>query len=215
MRCSTVTPGKLATFWRRPVRRLNSVDLPEFGGPMMATTCVRAPFAWTRRVRNRASGATVAIAHSVRFLESDFRRWMAKDQVRCGFPPQCDFRAIHAIHARFAARCAAGGTMACPGRNPSSIRRRAISSGRSRRSSTPASPSRSCASVRVTGRFRRSAWCAIDTHLQHQSVSASRQARQGPGVARGRGPSITVYRTFSVVDTKSGEIFLQAHILTI
>src|SRR5258708_5651144 len=38
-RCSTVTPGKLATFWRRPVRRLNSVDLPEFGGPMMATTC--------------------------------------------------------------------------------------------------------------------------------------------------------------------------------
>src|SRR5712692_7496788 len=39
MRCSTVTPGKFATFCRNPVRRLNNVDLPEFGGPTMATTC--------------------------------------------------------------------------------------------------------------------------------------------------------------------------------
>src|SRR5579864_1628665 len=38
MRCSTVTPGKLATFWRSPVRRLNRVDLPELGGPMIAMT---------------------------------------------------------------------------------------------------------------------------------------------------------------------------------
>src|SRR5262245_44328801 len=37
MRCSTVTPGKLATFWRKPVRRLKKVDLPQFGGPTMAT----------------------------------------------------------------------------------------------------------------------------------------------------------------------------------
>src|ERR1035438_4518077 len=29
--CSTVTPGKLATFWRSPVRRLNRVVLPELG----------------------------------------------------------------------------------------------------------------------------------------------------------------------------------------
>src|SRR5277367_528856 len=36
-RCSTVTPGKFATFWRRPVRRLKRVDLPEFGGPISAT----------------------------------------------------------------------------------------------------------------------------------------------------------------------------------
>src|ERR1700693_3267024 len=41
IRCSTVTPGKFATFWRRPGRRLNKVDFPEFGGPMMATTCER------------------------------------------------------------------------------------------------------------------------------------------------------------------------------
>src|SRR6266851_5469519 len=44
MRCSTVTPGKLATFWRIPVSRLNSVDLPELGGPIMATTAGAAPF---------------------------------------------------------------------------------------------------------------------------------------------------------------------------
>src|SRR5579875_980886 len=43
MRCSTVTPGKLATFWRRPVRRLNRVDLPELGGPTMATIMGRSP----------------------------------------------------------------------------------------------------------------------------------------------------------------------------
>jgi len=36
-RCSTVTPGKLATFWWRPVRRLKRVDLPEFGGPISTT----------------------------------------------------------------------------------------------------------------------------------------------------------------------------------
>src|ERR1700675_1898657 len=45
MRCSTVTPGKFATFWRRPVSRLNSVDLPEFGGPTIATICRRVGIA--------------------------------------------------------------------------------------------------------------------------------------------------------------------------
>src|ERR1035437_10707596 len=35
--CSTVTPGKLATFWRSPVRRLKRVVLPELGGPTSAT----------------------------------------------------------------------------------------------------------------------------------------------------------------------------------
>ena len=35
--CSTVTPGKFATFWRSPVRRLNRVVLPELGGPTSAT----------------------------------------------------------------------------------------------------------------------------------------------------------------------------------
>ena len=37
MWCSTVTPGKLATFWRNPVRRLKRVVFPEFGGPTSAT----------------------------------------------------------------------------------------------------------------------------------------------------------------------------------
>ena len=40
--CSTVTPGKLATFWRKPVRRLKSVVLPELGGPMTATVLTAA-----------------------------------------------------------------------------------------------------------------------------------------------------------------------------
>ena len=41
--CSTVTPGKLATFWRSPVSRLKSVDLPELGGPMIAITACAGP----------------------------------------------------------------------------------------------------------------------------------------------------------------------------
>src|SRR5208283_963784 len=42
-RCSTVTPGKFATFWRSPVNRLKSVDLPEFGGPTIATVMALSP----------------------------------------------------------------------------------------------------------------------------------------------------------------------------
>src|SRR5579863_1841231 len=42
MRCSTVTPGKFATFCRRPVSRLKRVDLPELGGPTMATMIGRS-----------------------------------------------------------------------------------------------------------------------------------------------------------------------------
>ena len=30
-------PGVIGDFWRRPVRRLKRVDLPEFGGPTSAT----------------------------------------------------------------------------------------------------------------------------------------------------------------------------------
>src|SRR5215472_8509208 len=40
--CSTVTPGKFATFWRRPVIRLKRVVLPLFGGPITATRGERA-----------------------------------------------------------------------------------------------------------------------------------------------------------------------------
>src|SRR5262245_26700754 len=42
-RCSTVTPGKLATFWWRPVSRLKSVDFPELGGPTTAMTAGAGP----------------------------------------------------------------------------------------------------------------------------------------------------------------------------
>src|SRR5436190_15690256 len=53
-RCSTVTPGKFATFWCRPVSRLKSVDLPELGGPTTATT------AWAELL-----GGSVAVAEPV------------------------------------------------------------------------------------------------------------------------------------------------------
>src|SRR5207302_11308555 len=61
-RCSTVTPGKFATFWRRPVRRLNRVDFPEFGGPMMATT-------W-ERVDLESLGGAVATAQLPQLWQS-------------------------------------------------------------------------------------------------------------------------------------------------
>ena len=34
---STVTPGKLPVFWRKPVNALNNVDLPALGLPTSAT----------------------------------------------------------------------------------------------------------------------------------------------------------------------------------
>src|SRR5580704_4925326 len=62
MRCSTVTPGKFATFCRSPVRRLNSVDFPEFGGPMIATTC--------GRTAGRAGSGAVATAQPPQVWQS-------------------------------------------------------------------------------------------------------------------------------------------------
>ena len=57
MRCSTVTPGKFATFCRNPVRRLNSVDLPELGGPTIATTCCLLVAAGDNPERMRSEAA--------------------------------------------------------------------------------------------------------------------------------------------------------------
>jgi hypothetical protein len=89
MRCSTVTPGKFATFCRRPVSRLNSVDLPELGGPTTATTC--------RRV-GMLGGGKIAAGHP----------WQSpilfQDEPHSGFAAQRDFRSIDAKHARIAAR---------------------------------------------------------------------------------------------------------------
>src|ERR1700722_12446782 len=92
MRCSTVTPGKFATFWRSPVSRLNSVDLPELGGPTMATTCC---------LPEVTGGGRVATAGP---WQSSIRRSLSQDQVYGGFTAQRHFRAIHAKHARIAAR---------------------------------------------------------------------------------------------------------------
>ena len=61
VRCSTVTPGKLATFWRRPVSRLKRVDLPELGGPMIATTAGAGPMMAPDGYRRPAP---VAMAHA-------------------------------------------------------------------------------------------------------------------------------------------------------
>src|ERR1039457_1164073 len=67
---STVTPGKLATFCRRPVRRLKSVDLPEFGGPTSATTCGVADCA-----RNGGKAAAGHSAQSWQALMRGPRDW--------------------------------------------------------------------------------------------------------------------------------------------
>src|SRR5438105_9608591 len=72
MRCSTVTPGKFATFCRRPVMRLNSVDLPELGGPIIATTCARVVVFFD-------FGGAVATAHPPQLWQS----LMASISCRC------------------------------------------------------------------------------------------------------------------------------------
>ena len=101
MRCSTVTPGKFATFWRRPVSRLNRVDLPELGGPTIATMCRRVGIAGGGgRVRD---GATVAIAHNLYNIPLRRIPW-PQDQFAGGLAPQRDLRPIHAENPRIAAR---------------------------------------------------------------------------------------------------------------
>jgi hypothetical protein len=42
----------------------------------------------------------------------------AQDQPRCGFTPQGDFRSIHAIYTRLAARCASGRYNHVSGKEP-------------------------------------------------------------------------------------------------
>ena len=93
--------GKLATFWRRPVRRLNRVVLPELGGPITATAlsvgCARREF-------NTGGAAAVAIAATAhRLLAARLSIWRDLQTPR-GFAPQRDFRTIHLEHPRIAAR---------------------------------------------------------------------------------------------------------------
>ena len=63
--CSTVTPGKLATFWRSPVRRLKSVVLPELGGPTSATVRTAAGRASCATGSTTAIVAIAALAHGI------------------------------------------------------------------------------------------------------------------------------------------------------
>src|SRR5712691_6536958 len=74
-RCSTVTPGKLATFCRSPVSRLNRVDFPELGGPMIAITAPGAALVGLGAVRTAGPHPwqslmpvpVGAISHGMRF----------------------------------------------------------------------------------------------------------------------------------------------------
>src|SRR5581483_7396028 len=116
MRCSTVTPGKLATFCRRPVNRLNSVDLPEFGGPTMATMMGRSLAGRGGRMdglgRRAGRGAS---PWQLLMKGSHFELHSLKyDEVRFGVAAyveasrrivaQRHFGAIHAEHPRSSAR---------------------------------------------------------------------------------------------------------------
>src|SRR6185369_15494125 len=91
MRCSTVTPGKFATFCRNPVSRLNSVDLPEFGGPTIATICCLPEVSGGGKVATEGPWQSSMV-------------WLSQNQVYGGFPAQGDLRPVHAKHPRVAAR---------------------------------------------------------------------------------------------------------------
>src|ERR1700722_17620073 len=109
--CSTVTPGKFATFWRRPVRRLNRVVLPEFGGPTSAMeTCEAA-------VRGgSATAVPPQFAQPWHSLTVFSIAPVAPDLHQSGgFTSECDFRAVHLKHARVAVGRALARGNACSG----------------------------------------------------------------------------------------------------
>lgn len=104
--CSTVTPGKLATFWRSPVRALKRVDLPALGGPTRAT--VR----WLpERGALEEAGAQCALPlMGVALLA------VPDLDVPGGFLAQGDFGPVDAEHARTASRSATAGGNDMPGK---------------------------------------------------------------------------------------------------
>src|SRR5579871_2590469 len=91
MRCSTVTPGKFATFCRKPVSRLNSVDLPEFGGPTIATTCCLPEVSGGGKVATEGPWQSSICV-------------LSQNQVYGSLAAQGDFGSVHAKHPRVAAR---------------------------------------------------------------------------------------------------------------
>ncbi len=102
--CSTVTPGKLATFWRSPVRRLKRVVLPELGGPTSATVRTAAGRGEFHYGRVAATVAAAAIAHGILGVRGLRLGAIATDfQTARGVAAQRDFRTIHLEDARIAA----------------------------------------------------------------------------------------------------------------
>src|ERR1044071_1306372 len=98
--CSTVTPGKLATFWRSPVSLLNSVVLPQLGGPTNTTVLVFLAGA-TAMAALQPVQADNSPLPCGRGSVWDYRK------ARGGFGTKSDFRAIHLEDSRLAAGCAA------------------------------------------------------------------------------------------------------------
>src|SRR5581483_3420677 len=105
--CSTVTPGKLASFCRIPVSRLNNVVLPEFGGPTSATAL--------GSVADGGKSSTGVGPHDrqsphwlIWLLPLRLPGW-ADFEPLGSLTAEGDFRSVHLEHTRVAA----GGALAC------------------------------------------------------------------------------------------------------
>ena len=102
--CSTVTPGKFATFCRSPVSLLKSVVLPELGGPITATVLM-AP-AGAVNSTTAAVPQLWQLLHSLISSSGLTTRSEMDGQAPGGFPPQRDFGTVHLKDPRIAARSA-------------------------------------------------------------------------------------------------------------
>ena len=104
--CSTVTPGKFATFWRSPVSRLKRVVFPELGGPIRATAVGAA---LPRGISTTAAAPQeLQSLHPATGISLGGRR-TPDFQPPGRFAAQRDFRTIHLKDPRIAARSAEAG----------------------------------------------------------------------------------------------------------
>ena len=165
--CSTVTPGKLATFWRSPVRRLNRVVLPELGGPTSATVRTAAGRGSSSYRGTTAAMAIAAIAHGILGFGSglwDLTGLSARTFKRRAVSRRSAISEPSTWKTRGSPPGALSpAVMRVPGTKPSSIRRRASSVGKSMRSRMAASPFRR--STRLA--CGASGLAAVATQLQH------------------------------------------------
>jgi hypothetical protein len=149
----------------------------------------------SRRFSNRTSGAAVAIAHSVdAFPGGTFTATSDARRMRCDAVSRRN--ATSEPSTRYTRGSPPGalraGTIMWPGRKPNSIKRRAMSSGRSRWSSTPASPSGSCANVGA-GTLRGAGPELLLTLIcSINQYPPLRVTRQGPGVSMVLGPVTSI-----------------------